>query len=162
MHEENDELSDAETRAHLSAIGDDNEIPGDEILYKRLPTDEKEWLVKDQITGKPVRPTSGAFVPHPDGISVYRNSIMASQDPPLGPADLAVSSTNYILSFTAAQARSISLGIKNDAWPEGIADADHPRNAAHALIVGLEKLGKKEKIRRQKEFSRLDFRFVYP
>jgi hypothetical protein len=143
-------------------LSDDPEILDDEILYRRLPTDDRNWLVKDAITGKPVRPASGAFQPDSDGLSVYRHSVLVAQDPPLGPPDVAVTQGNIIVSFTAAQVRSISLGIKKDAWPQDVPDPEHPRNAAHALVIGWAGLGKKARIRRQKEFAELSLKFVHP
>jgi hypothetical protein len=141
---------------------DDLQVPDEEVLYRRLPFDDQNWLVRDSITGEPVRPTSGAFQPDSDGLSVYRKSILNSQKPPLGPADVAMTSENVIISFTAGQVRSISLGINDDPWPQDVPDPKHPRNAAHALVIGWEELGKKARIRRQKDFANLAFQFVHP
>jgi hypothetical protein len=140
--------------------GDDPEIPNEEILYRRLPSDDRNWLVRDAITDKPIRPASSAFRPDADGLSVYRHSILISQDPPLGPADVAVSPGNVVISFTVAQVRSISLGIKNDFWPQDV--PDHPRNSSHALVIGWGGLEGKARVRRQKQFAELTFQFVYP
>lgn len=141
---------------------DDSEILNDEILYRRLASDDRNWLVKDSITGAPVRPTSGAFQPDDDGLSVYRDSILRSQNPPLGPADVAVSTQNMIIGFTVEAVRSLSLDIRDDPWPQDIPDPKHPRNAAHALIVGWEGLGTNARIRLQKRFAKLPFDFVHP
>lgn len=142
--------------------GDDPEIPNDEVLYRRLPADDRNWLVRDSITGEPVRPTSGAFQPDSDGVSVYRDSILRVQNPPLDPANVALSAHNVIVSFTVGDVRSLSMGVKDDAWPPDVPNPKHPRNAAHALIVGWEELGKNARIRKQKEFAKLAFNFVYP
>jgi hypothetical protein len=69
---------------------------------------------------------------------------------------------NIIISFTVGQVRSISLGINDDPWPQDVPDPKHLRNAAHALVIGWEGLGKKARIRRQKEFANLAFQFVHP
>lgn len=139
-----------------STIEDDLDIPGDEILYRRLAyDDDTAWVVRDQITGQRVKPASGAFNPDSDGVSVFRRSILAEQDPPLGPADLLVDSRNSVVGFTVGDLRSIFLGVKDDQWPEDVSDPKNLIYSAHALIKGLNGLGTNQMKKRRKLLSDL-------
>jgi hypothetical protein len=100
----------------------------------------------DQVTGVR-RPSSGAFKPDSDGVSVYRRSLLDRDG--LGPEDVMTSPRNIVVGLEVGDVRSIGLGTWNDPWPTDIPDPDHPRNAAHALITGLEHLGRKARLRRQ-------------
>jgi hypothetical protein len=142
--------------AKSSAVEDDPDIPGNEILYRRLAyDDDTAWVVRDQITGQRVKPASGAFNPDPDGVSVFRNSILAEQNPPLGPADLIVDPRNSVVGFTVEDLRSIFLGVKNNQWPQDVSDPKNPIYAAHALIKGLNELGANQMKKRRKLLSDL-------
>jgi hypothetical protein len=87
--------------------------------------------------------------------SVYRHSILSNLTPPLGARDVAPRPDDVVIGFTVADVRAVKLGVKNDPWPEDVVDPDHPRNAAHALTVGWHGLGRKARIRRQQELTRL-------
>ncbi len=142
--------------ATSSTVEDDPDIPGDEILYRRLAyDDDAAWVVRDQITGQRVKPASGAFNPDPDGVSVFRRSILAEQDPPLGPADLIVDPRNSVVGFTVEELRSIFLGVKDDQWPQDVSNPKNPIYSAHALIKGLNELGNNQMKRRRKLLSDL-------
>jgi hypothetical protein len=134
--------------------GDDPSIPGDEVLYRRLSYDNGDWVVRNLITGERVRPASGAFKPDEDGVSVFRKSILLQSHPtPLGPESVAISAENVIVGFSVDDVRALDLGVRDDAWPEDVLDPKHPRYAAHALIVGLEALGKNARIKRQQKLA---------
>ncbi len=142
--------------AASSTVEDDSNIPGDEILYRRLAyDDDAAWVVRDQITGQRVKPASGAFNPDPDGVSVFRRSILAEQDPPLGPADLVVDPRNSVVGFTVEELRSIFLGVKDDQWPQDVSNPKDPIYSAHALIKGLNELGTNQMKKRRKLLSDL-------
>jgi hypothetical protein len=144
------------TNQNPPAVEDDPDIPGDEILYRRLAYDDDgAWVVRDQITGRRVKPASGAFNPDADGVSVFRRSILAEQEPPLGPADLVVDPRNSVVGFTVEDLRSILLGIKADQWPQDVGDPKNPIYAAHALIKGLNQLSTNQMKKRRKLVSEL-------
>lgn len=130
---------------------DDLGIPNDEILYRRLSYDNGDWIVRHLVTKQRVRPTSGAFNPDPDGLSVYRDTRLLVLVPPLGPADLVAGPESVVVGFTVGDVRSLRLGVKDDPWPVDVPDPEHPRNSAHALITGLNALGKNARIRQQKD-----------
>lgn len=133
-------------------VEDDPSIGDDDVLYRRLANGLADMVSVDQVTGIR-RPTSGAFRPDEDGISVYRSSVLAAAD--MGPSDVVVMPLNLVIGVEVGDVRGISLGVLNDPWPSGIPDAGHARNAAHALIVGLETLGRNERRRRQQQLSKL-------
>lgn len=131
---------------------DDPSIPNDDVLYRRLADSGPNMVVTDLEIGER-RPTSGSFQPDDDGISVFRRSVLRANK--LGPDDLIKHPQNLVVSVDVADVRSIELGVRNDPWPSDIDDADHPRNAAHALITGFEQLSHKERRRRQKKLVTL-------
>jgi hypothetical protein len=139
-----------------ATVEDEQDIPGDEILYRRLAYDDDDaWVVRDQITGQRVKPASGAFIPYPDGVSVFRRSILGQQDPPLGAADLVVDPKNSVVTFSVQDLRSIVLGVKGDPWPQDVTDPKNPIYAAHSLIKGLNELGRNQTKKRRKLLSEL-------
>ena len=99
------------------------------------------------------RPTSGAFKPDEDGLSVYRRGLLDAAA--LGPNDVVRNPWNLVVSVEVGDIRLIGLGARDDPWPADIDEPEHPRNAAHALMTGLERLGKGERRRRQKALALL-------
>lgn len=140
------------TGEHTPSEDDDPDIPSDEILYRRLSYDGGQWVVLHQVTGER-RASSGGFTPDTDGVSVFRRTLLGALDPPLGPADVALRPDDVVVGFTVGDVRSLRLGVIDDLWPKDVPDPDHPRYAAHALIVGLDDLGKKARIRTQKKLT---------
>ncbi len=114
----------------------------------------------DQATGER-RPSSGSFKPDADGVSVYQESVVRAHG--LGPADLVRSSLNLVVEVLVGELRTIELDVQPDPWPGDTDDPNHPRNAAHALIVGMEQLAKKARLNKQRALVRLaSIRFAYP
>ncbi len=99
------------------------------------------------------RPTSGAFKPDDDGVSVYRRALLTAAR--LGPDDVIRHPWNLVVSVDVGDVRSIGLGARDDPWPPDIDEPEHPRNAAHALITGLESLSRGHRRRRQKDLVTL-------
>jgi hypothetical protein len=130
----------------------DPDIPDDEILYRRLSFDGGDWVLRGPA-GERIRPVSGGFDPDTDGVSVFRRDVLLKLDPPLGPADVALRPNDIVVGFTVADVRQLQLGVKNDPWPKDVSDSNHPRYAAHALITGLEGLGKSARIKRQRKLA---------
>jgi hypothetical protein len=125
-------------------------IPDDDSVFRRLSDATRAMVSIDALTGER-RPTSGAFKPDPD-VSVYRESVLERAR--LGPRDLVRNASNVVVSVSVGDVRAIvPLDIRDDPWPRDIADPDHPRNVAHALIVGWEGLGKGDRIRRQRAIA---------
>ncbi len=137
----------------LAFLEDDPGIPDEEVLYRRLSFDGGDWVVKDPVSGERIRPSSGGFDPDTDGVSVFRRTLLLELEPALGPVDVALRPNDIVAGFTVADVRSLSLGVRNDLWPRDVEDPEHPRYAAHALIVGLDRLGKNARKRCQKRLA---------
>lgn len=127
--------------------GDDPRIPDTDALYRRLSDSRPSMVAVDLETGAR-RPSSGAFKPDEDGVSVYRRGLLTVTG--LGPDDVVRHPLNLVVSVDVRDVRSIGLGARDDPWPSDIDEPDHPRNAAHALITGLERLSRGERKHRQK------------
>ena len=131
----------------------ENEPVGDaEIIYRRLYDASEAFVAVDQITGER-RPSSGAFKPDADGVSVYRHDSLERHG--LTARDLLHTPINLVVRMACSDVRSIELDVMSDPWPSDVDDPTHPRNAAHALITGWEGLGTKERLRRQRALVRL-------
>lgn len=143
--------------------GDDPAIPDEDSVLRRLSDSGPNMVTIDLATGV-CRPTSGAFrcKPDEDGVSVYRESVLAAAG--LTAAALVKAPQNLVLSLGIAEVRSRAhLGVGNDPWPQDVDEPDHPRNAAHALIVGWTGLTKSQRRERQVALATLpSLRFIYP
>jgi len=137
-----------------SCVGDDPAIPNDEALYRRLSRENPDQYAVDQETGKRW-PTSAAFMPKPqeDGLSVYRR--MKLEAAGLGASAVATRPEHIVFGMETGDVRAIKLGVRDDAWPPGIPDEEHPRNGAHALIVGWGGMTRGEIKRRARELAKL-------
>lgn len=143
-----------------SGPSDDSSIPNNEALLRRLSDSGPNMVAVDIVTGVR-RPSSGAFQPDEDGVSVYSEAKLLAAG--LGPADLVRGPLNLVVSVEVGDVRTISLGVRDDPWPPDIDEPGHPRNAAHALITGWDDLGRSERRRRQKALTQLpSVRFVFP
>src|SRR4051812_5677955 len=95
----------------------------------------------DPLTGEQ-RPTSGAFKPDADGVSVYSHAALSVVG--VSSSALLVRAGNVLVELAVAAVRSGEppLDAVGDPWPADIPEPDHARNAAHALVVGFEGLTK--------------------
>lgn len=128
--------------------GDQLDIPDEEVLYRRLSDDSPNMVTIDKATGLR-RPSSGAFKPDEDGISVFRDSVLRKRE--LSAEVLADRSLGQLIaSIRVGQVRQGDMGVRDDPWPPGVPDPSHPKWEAHALIVGFEQLSKNDRIRKQR------------
>ena len=117
----------------------------------------------DPLTGDR-RPTTGAFraKPDEDGVSVYREQLLVAAG--LTAADVVTAPLNVVVSLGVDDVRAIPpLDVHDDNWPADVPDPTHPRNGAHALIVGWDGLGKSA--RRERQLALVNapsLQFVYP
>lgn len=125
------------------------EVSGGEVLYRLLFPD---WVYVDPITGER-RPTSAAFEPDDEGVSIYRETVLMRSH--LGASDLTRSPSDPVIGFTAEEVRDLGLRVLSDAWPTDVPDPAHPKHGAHALISGLEIMGKKPQLRKRKELAKM-------
>ena len=140
-------------------VENDEAISDSAILYRRIyDIGSTSWIVVDQVTGER-RPCSGAFMPDDDGLSVYLGSVLADQG--LGPEDLVRNPMNGVVSLGVSDVRGLELGVVADPWPATTDEKPHLRDAAHALVKGLESLGKKRQHRMRQTLASTA-NFVYP
>jgi len=136
-----------------ASFDDDPAIPNRESVYRRLSNTGPSMLVLDLQTQQR-RPSSGAFKPDIDGVSVYRKSKLESAA--LTSADLVRLPQNVVISLGVEEIRTLAkLGVRDDPWPADSDDPNHPRNGAHALIVGWHGLSKSQRLERQQVLARL-------
>lgn len=130
---------------------DNPTIPDEESLFRRLSDAGPDMVAVDAATGAR-RPSSGAFKPDPD-VSVYRHSVLSAHG--LDAHDLIKVPQNLVVSLSVADVRHrAQLGVRDDAWPPDVEDPTHPRNAAHALIVGWTGLSRSQVRERQRALAR--------
>ena len=129
-------------------------LPDDDAVYRRLSDTGPSMVYIDPVTGEQ-RPTSGAFKPDADGVSVYSKTAMATVG--VEPADLLVRAGNVLVELPLAGIRAAeqALDAVADPWPADIPEPDHPRNAAHALVVGFDGLTKGQRKRAQDHLVRI-------
>lgn len=142
-----------------AAADDDPTVPAADAVYRRLPHRGPDFVFVDALTGT-TRPTSGSFMPDADGLSIYRRDILDQNA--LTAVDVTIDpTTNGVCSVDVGDVRSLGLGLRNNPWP---ADSDgHPRDIAHALVKGLNELGRKPQLRCRQALAKLpSTRMVYP
>ena len=123
-------------------------IADSEEVLRRLFDQSPDWVVVvDVVTGER-QPSSGAFKPDDDGVSVYRHSVLLAHS--RSAVDVKMAPQNLVVGLTVDDVRHIDLDVHDDPWPAGVPDPTHVRNAAHALIVGWEGLGKSARRKRQR------------
>jgi len=118
-------------------------------------------LLTNLATGER-RPTTAAFTPDLDGVSVYRESRL--RETGLTATALVRAPQNLVIALGVAEIRRLArLGVRDDPWPQDVPEAEHPRNAAHALIVGWTGLTKSQRKERQRVLATLpSLRYVVP
>lgn len=104
---------------------DDPSIPDVEVLYRRVP-DKPDFLVPD-LLGDEKRPSRTAFQWDPDGISVYRESLLQSAS--LDASAVAKIPTHMVFGFCVVVPRFHGAGVVNDPVED-----DPPAGFAHALV----------------------------
>ena len=135
-------------------FGTGERLPDDDAVYRRLSDTGPSMVYIDPVTGEQ-RPTSGAFKPDADGVSVYSKTAMAAVGVEL--SDLFVRAGNVVVELPVAAVRASEqpLDAVADPWPADIPEPDHPRNAAHALVVGFDGLTKGQRKRAQDHLVRI-------
>lgn len=146
-------MTTAEGSAVVPSTDDDPAVPDGESIYRRL-SDSGPSMIAIDLKTQERRPTSGAFKPDGDGVSVYRKSKLDAAG--FTANDLVRAPHNVVVGLSVGEVRTLAqLGVRDDAWPRDVADHAHPRNGAHALIVGWSGLSKSQRLERQKALTRL-------
>lgn len=131
-------------------------IEADDVLFRRIPNMRSaNFMVTDEQSGR-TRPSSGAFEPDEDGVSVYIERVLRAYD--LDSNCLMDQPLQGVVALEVTDVVSggeVALTIVSDPWPQDVEDKSHQRNAAHALIQGLGDLGKKPRRREQRRLATL-------
>ena len=132
----------------------------DDLALRRLSDSGPNMLVVDAVTGTR-RPSSGAFMPDDDGLSVYLDSILKARG--CGAKALVVQPTNLVVSLPVSEISRCGLRIEPDPFPKDVPDPGHCRHAAHALIVGWDHLSNGQRKRTQRALANSSaLKFVFP
>lgn len=138
-------------------------VPDEDAVYRRVPHSKPDYLYLDPLTGDRCL-TDGAFrfKPGEDGVSVYREQLLFAAG--LGAADVVTKPANLVVRLGVMDVRSVRpLDVRNDPWPSGVPDPEHPRHGAHGLIIGWSGLDKSQ--RRACQHALVvapSLQFVYP
>jgi hypothetical protein len=122
---------------------------GQDAVLRRIPRDPN-MLYTDLVTGE-IRPSSGAFKPDSDGVSVFREGVLEAAL--LEPSAIMRRHDDLVARLLVSDVRALTLDVVDDPWP---GDVDDPANrcyVAHALIVGWNGLGKKRRVKLQRELA---------
>lgn len=134
----------------MSGAVDDPSIEAQELIYRHIARrGDTNMLTQDESTGQ-FRARSGAFVWDDDGCSCYLDSILSQHS--LGPSDVKRAPDQVVIAVTAQAVRDVQFGITRDAWPPDA--GEHPRQAAHALIINYIPLSKKKRSRANSDLAK--------
>src|SRR4051794_18553506 len=87
-----------------------------EMIFCRLAHTGDDFVSKNSLTGEWIRPSSAAFKPDMDGVSVYRDQLLAALG--LSAADCAIEQRHAVISFLVDDVRAVgSLDVNPDPWP---------------------------------------------
>lgn len=122
-------------------------VTDSEIVYRRVPDmgNVHCMVVEEGDDGAARRrPSSANFKVKrdEDGLSVYRHDVLAQRG--LDARALLKKPLSGVVSLSASVIRGENLDVVPDPWPKETDDPEHPRNAAHALVTGLESLSRNE------------------
>jgi hypothetical protein len=132
-------------------LRDGEPLDGSDVVIRRLSHQGPSMIATDRITGAR-RPSSGAFKPDEDGVSVYSQAAMTDRN--LTVHDLRTGDANVFVALAVSAIRDVTdLDVVGAPWPS-YADS-HRRNAAHALIVGWGSLTKKQRKERQDQLVQM-------
>lgn len=130
----------------------DSPVGDEELLLRRIPHFRpRGFIAVDDDTGEQ-RVSSGLYSikNDEDGVSVSRRLILESRG--LDITCMLDKPDNGLGQLTTNAARKTGLDVTPDPFPPYITDG-HPRNAAHALIKGLNEMSKSERKRAQKALA---------
>ncbi|WP_406353180.1 hypothetical protein [Streptomyces sp. NBC_00658] len=112
----------------------EQEILDGDLLLRRVNVKLPNMMRRDSLTHEELGPSSAAFKPHDNGTSVYVRSILDDHRVEL--TGVSENPHDSIWELEAKSVRDQELEVIPDPWPSDVPEPEHPRNAAHALIVG--------------------------
>lgn len=136
-------------------------IDNSDAVIRRIAHTRPDMMTTDRITGKR-RPSSGAFKPDVDGVSVYSRDGLGKCG--LEPSAVRRNEENALATVPVSQITHLAfdripgakLTVVGDPWPEHENPIHkHARDAAHCLIQGMEGLSTGERKAFQTELAKL-------
>lgn len=130
-------------------------------LLRRIPSlDDGNFYAVNTETGER-NLSSAAFKLRRDetGLSIFSNTIVERLE--LSHADLCRKPHNAIAALPGSEPPSRGLRTEPDPWPVDAPEPEHLRNAAHAVINGIDALGQGEQKRVARDFAKIA-RLVHP
>ncbi len=128
-------------------------VGSDEPLLRRIPHfNDRVFVCVDDCTGE-ARLSSGNFALEEgeDGVSVYRTHVLETLE--LEPRCLIRDPLNGVAELPATAVTDAWLDVKPAPYPDDTGEPEHPRDGAHALILGLAELGRKPRRRVQRALA---------
>jgi hypothetical protein len=116
------------------------------VVHRRLHH-QPTMLKVDLATNKVIGPTSAAFHPDSDGLSVYFDQVLRNLG--LGPSDVRIDLSQCVAGLTEHAVAEAGLTIVEDP----VEEAPEKVGAAHALIQGWTSLTGKAKVRTSRKLA---------
>jgi hypothetical protein len=122
----------APSTADLSA----EDFLNDELLRRVPSLSNNDFYAKNTETGER-QLTSACFKLGRDetGLSIYSKTTIERRN--LTCADVCRKPHNAVASIPGSEPPRRGLTTEPDPWPDDVPEPEHPRNAAHALIMGI-------------------------
>ncbi|WP_141689522.1 hypothetical protein [Streptomyces sp. DI166] len=133
-------------------MSEEQEILDGDLLWRRVNTKVPSMIRRDSVTQEELGPSSAAFKPHDDGTSVYVRRILDEHR--VEPTGLSEDPHDSIWELEVKGVRDQDLDVVPDPWPPDVPEPEHPRHAAHALIVGWQGLSQNQIGKKAKELAR--------
>lgn len=146
----------------MSSPQPDDPVGPDEPLLRRIPHfNSLTFVCVDDRTGE-TRLSSGNFALEDgeDGVSVYRAHVLETLG--LESSCLIRDPLNGVAALPTKAVTDAQLEVKPDPYPDDTGEPDHPRDGAHALVLGLAELGKKPRRRVQRALAIASTIVIHP
>jgi hypothetical protein len=146
----------------MSTPQPEDPVGPDEPLLRRIPHfNDSVFTCVDDSTGE-TRLSSGNFALEEgeDGVSVYRTHVLETLE--LEPRCLIRDPLNGVAELPTKVVTDAQLDVKPKPYPDDTGEPEHPRDGAHALILGLANLGKKPRRRVQRALAIASTIVIHP
>lgn len=90
------------------------------------------WALNQESGAR--RPSSGAYKPDADGLSVYMLGVLTAHRLPV--SAVRARDDDAVYGHEVADLYALALSLRPDPYPAGVPDPAAPRHVAHALVLG--------------------------
>lgn len=125
-------------------------VEDSETLCRRIPEIPSMWAPNKESGGR--RPSSGAYKPDSDGLSVYLLSVLAAHGLPV--SAVRARDDDAVCGNEVTDLHPMKLSLRLDSYPADVPDPAAPRHVAHALVLGWPE-GEKARRRLQRRLAEL-------